>query len=54
MEQDLIQIPYVVHESDMAREERKQKRLWIVVLSQVILIGVVICQKFISVLRTNK
>ena len=55
MEQDeMIMFPYVVHESDMAREERKQRRLWLVVVLQVILIGVIICQKFISVLRTSK
>jgi len=55
MEQDeMIKIPYVVHEGDMAREERKQKRLWILLLAETVIIGVFICQKFITALRTNR
>lgn len=46
MEQnETVMIPYIVHESDMAREERKQLRLWVVIVLQAILIGVIICLK---------
>ena len=31
------QVPYVVHESDMARQERTIKRLWILLLVLVVL-----------------
>ena len=34
-----VSVPYVVHESDMARSERHNKRLWIVIL---VLIGALI------------
>ena len=52
MKQDeMLMIPYVVHESDMAREERKQKRLWMIVILQ---IGVIICQRLISVLKISR
>ena len=39
-----IMIPYIVHESDMSREERKQRRLWIAILS---MIGAFLCREFI-------
>ena len=29
-------VPYIVHESDMAREERKQQRLWIALILETI------------------
>ena len=34
-----VNVPYVVHESAMAREERQSKRLWIIIL---VLIGALI------------
>lgn len=42
MEQ-MITIPYVAHEGDMAREERKQRRLAIVLLAETFLIGAILC-----------
>ena len=48
MEQDIIQIPYVVHESDMAREERKQKRLWIALILETCLAAAVIFKQCLS------
>lgn len=31
MEHKIEQVPYLVHESDMARAERKNHRLWITI-----------------------
>lgn len=31
-EDNNLTVPYVVHESEMARSERREKRLWVVVL----------------------
>ncbi len=31
-------VPYIVHESDMARAERTQKRLWVVILLLIVLL----------------
>jgi hypothetical protein len=44
-ENDLIMFPYVVHESDMAREERKQERLWILILAITLLAGLIAWKK---------
>lgn len=38
-----VNVPYVVHESEMARSERNNKRLWIVIL---VLIGALIGTNF--------
>ena len=52
MKQDeLITIPFVVHEADMAREERKQIRL--LLLSVLQTVGVIICLKLISASKRN-
>ena len=32
MEKDIVQIPYFVHEGEMARVERINKRLWILLV----------------------
>lgn len=32
MEKDIVQIPYFVHEGEMARAERTNKRLWIALI----------------------
>lgn len=45
-----IMIPFIVHESDMAREERKQRRLWIAILT---MIGAMICRELISLRKTD-
>lgn len=45
MEQDLITIPYVAHEGDMAREERKQRRLWALLIALILLTGLVVWKK---------
>jgi hypothetical protein len=46
-------VPFFAHENALAREERKERRMWITILA---LIGAVtvqgICQKFLS--RRNK
>lgn len=47
----IFQIPFVVHEADMAREERKQRNLLILVAG---LIGVILCQRFISTKKISK
>lgn len=53
MEKDeMVMIPYVVHEGDMAREERKQRRFWLLVVLETI--GVVICLKLLSTQFKNK
>lgn len=53
MEQDeMIMFPYVVHESDMAREERKQMRLCLLMILETI--GVFICLKLLSTTFKNK
>lgn len=31
-ESDVLSVPYVVHESEMSRAERREKRLWIAVI----------------------
>lgn len=33
-----ISVPYVVHESEMARAERREKRLWIVVIVLILIL----------------
>lgn len=33
-----VQVPYIVHESAMARQERTVKRLWIVVILLIVLL----------------
>lgn len=44
-----IQIPYIVHESDMARIERREKRMWIAILLLILMpLGEWLCRKFIS------
>lgn len=48
MEQDLITIPYVAHESDMAREERKQRRIWIALILETFLAAIVIFKGCLS------
>lgn len=55
MEQDkLIEIPYIVHESDMARIERREKRMWgVIILLIVALAGGPICRKFISLRKAE-
>lgn len=53
MEQ-MITIPYVAHEGDMAREERKQRRLWILMLAETVVIGVFICLNHLSQQKQNR
>lgn len=49
MEQDtMIMIPYVVHEGDMAREERKQKRLWILTILSVLAAALITLKPLLS------
>ena len=48
MEQDLITIPYVAHEGDMAREERKQRRIWIALILETCLVAIVIFKEYLS------
>ena len=38
MKEDVVMIPYIVHEGDMARQERTIKRLWILCILLVILL----------------
>ena len=45
-----ISVPYVVHESAMARSERHNKRLWIVIL---VLIGALIASNLAWVIYEN-
>ena len=48
-------LPYIVHESDMARAERKERRLLgVIALLIVALVGEGICQRFISQKQTSK
>lgn len=56
MEHDeTIEIPYIVHESDMARIERREKRMWAVIaLLIVALAGEGICRRFISTKLTSE
>lgn len=42
---EMIMIPYVAHESDMAREERKQRRLWILLMIQVLITSLIVWKK---------
>lgn len=35
MEKEKISVPYIVYEGEMARAERRDKRLWIVILALV-------------------
>ena len=37
-DKDVVMIPYIVHEGDMARQERTIKRLWILCVLLVILL----------------
>ena len=47
-------ISYIAYESDMARGERTQRRLWIAILALIAsLVGVTIWQGYISRKRTN-
>ena len=40
MEEKIVNVPYIVHEADMARQERTIKRLWILcILLIVLLVG---------------
>lgn len=50
MKQDeTVQIPYIVHESDMARIERRERRMWgVIALLIVALAGETICRRFLS------
>ena len=50
MEQnETLKFPYIVHESDMARDERREKRLiGLIALLIVALAGEAICRRFIS------
>lgn len=53
MQQDeMVMVPYVIHEGDMAREERKQLRLFLLVVLETI--GVVICLNLLSTIYKNK
>lgn len=45
---DLIMFPYVIHESDMAREERKQKRLWILIVLELLVAALAIFKPLLS------
>ena len=38
MKDDVVMIPYIVHEGDMARQERTIKRLWILCILLVVLL----------------
>lgn len=38
MKEDVVMIPYIVHEGDMARQERTIKRLWILCILLIILL----------------
>lgn len=42
-EQKEIFVPYIVHESGLAREERSIKRLWIVILVLILLLAASNC-----------
>lgn len=46
-----LQVPYIEHESDMARNERKERRLIGVIA---LLIGALICQRFILTRSTSE
>lgn len=53
MKQDeMIMVPFVIHEGDMAREERKQARLWILLMFQTI--GAILCLKVLLAQKTSK
>lgn len=39
MENKVADVPYIVHEADMARQERTIKRLWIVILVLIALLA---------------
>ena len=53
MKQDeMVMVPYVVHEGDMAREERKQRRFWLLIVLQTI--GVILCLKLLSTTYKDK
>ena len=56
MEQsETIEIPYIVHESDMARFERRERRMFgVIALLIVALAGEVICRRFLLPTRTSK
>ena len=56
MEQNgTLKFPYIVHESDMARDERREKRLiGLIALLIVALAGEAICRRFISPTLTSK
>lgn len=56
MKQDeTVQIPYIVHESDMSRIERRERRMWgVIALLIVALAGEPICQRFISHRQTKR
>lgn len=49
-ENEQVEIPYFVHESDMARADRKNRRLWLTLnglllaISTVLIVGVIKCQ----------
>lgn len=45
-----VNVPYVVHESAMARSERHNKRLWIVIL---VLIGALIASNLAWIIYAN-
>lgn len=46
---ETLKFPYIVHESDMARDERREKRLiCVIALLIVALAGEAICRRFIS------
>ena len=45
-----VNVPYVVHESAMARSERHNKRLWIVIL---VLIGALIASNLAWIIYEN-
>jgi hypothetical protein len=56
MEQsETIEIPYIVHESDMARFERRERRMFgVIALLIVALAGEVICRRFFLTTRTSE
>lgn len=52
---ETLKFPYIVHESDMARDERREKRLiGLIALLIVALAGEVICRRFISQTQISK
>ena len=47
--EETLMVPYIAHEGVMARMERTQKRLSILLILESLLIGVILCRKRTSV-----